>query len=93
MLRVQSAASLVGRLIPFSRLTNVTLKRISAVPRIYLMRPHASPVEGCPDTLIGEVAFPSFEDVMGASFSSDREAVAHLIEPLSGFTNSVLSMD
>lgn len=57
------------------------------------MRPHASPVEGCPDALIGAVAFPNFEDVMGASFSSDGEAVAHLIEPLGGFTNGVLSMD
>ncbi len=60
---------------------------------LYLMGTHASSVEGCPDAPIGAVAFPSFEDVRGASFSSDREAVAHLIKPLGGFTYGALSMD
>lgn len=59
----------------------------------YLMGPHASSVEGCPDALIGAVAFPSFEDVRGTSFSRDRKAVAHLIKPVGGFTNGALSMD
>jgi hypothetical protein len=57
------------------------------------MRLHASPVEGCPGVLIGAVVFPSFEDVMGASLSRDREAVAHLIKPLGGLTSDAVCMD
>ncbi|SCW28358.1 hypothetical protein SAMN03159298_01033 [Pseudomonas sp. NFACC07-1] len=56
MLRVQSAASLVGRLIPFSLLTNYAEAYIGGAA-FYLMRPMPPPVEGCPDALIGEVLF------------------------------------